>query len=144
MLVRIADCVRVLPPPVSIADEPKREVGEDDRTDAPFQSNEALYRRIVETAAEGIWTIDAEAKTSFVNPKLTQMLGYTAEEMQGRSLLDFIDDEWRPMAEENLARRKDGIAEEHEFKFRCKDGSALWTSMAATPIHDEAGVYVGA
>jgi signal transduction histidine kinase len=87
------------------------------------------FRRIVETAAEGIWTIDAEAKTSFVNPKLTQLLGYTAEEMHNRSLFDFMDGEWRLAAQANLGRRQGGISE-------------AW--LATSPIHDETGKYVGA
>jgi PAS domain S-box-containing protein len=104
----------------------------------------AWYQRIVETAQEGIWTIDAEARTSFVNPKMAAMLGYAPEEMLGRPLLDFMDAEWRTHAAERLALRRDGVAEEHEFKFLRKDGSILWASLAATPIRDADGTYAGA
>ena len=104
----------------------------------------AWYRRIVETAQEGIWTLDAGGRTSFVNPKMAAMLGYAAEEMLGRPLLDFMDAEWRARATENLARRRGGIAEEHEFKFLRKDGSNLWASLSTTPIQDADGGYAGA
>ncbi len=104
----------------------------------------AWYRRIVEQAQEGIWTIDAEARTSFVNPKMAAMLGYAPEEMLGRSLLDFMNAEGRAEATAHLARRRGGIAEEHEFKFLRKDGSILWASLSATPIEDAEGGYAGA
>jgi PAS domain S-box-containing protein len=104
----------------------------------------AWYRRIVEKAQEGIWTIDAEARTSFVNPKMAAMLGYAPEEMVARPLLDFMDAEGRIQATEQLARRRVGIAEEHDFKFVRKDGSTLWASLSATPIEDADGHYAGA
>jgi PAS domain S-box-containing protein len=36
---------------------------------------------LVELAQEGIWTIDAESRTTFVNPRMAAMLGYTEDEM---------------------------------------------------------------
>ncbi len=39
-----------------------------------LQRSEERYRRIVETAQEGIWLLDAEAQTVFVNPKMAQLL----------------------------------------------------------------------
>ncbi len=39
------------------------------------------YRRIVDTTDEGIWQMDEKFETDFVNPKITEMLGYTPEEM---------------------------------------------------------------
>jgi PAS domain S-box-containing protein len=104
----------------------------------------AWYRRIVEKAQEGIWTIDVDARTSFVNPKMAAMLGYAPEEMLGRALLDFMDAEARASATEHLARRRGGIAEEHEFRFLRKDGSILWASLSTTPIADADGGYAGA
>ena len=50
------------------------------------------YRRIVETASEGIWTVDADERTTFVNPKMEQLLGYDAAEMLGRRWGDFMAD----------------------------------------------------
>jgi len=124
--------------------ESEGEVEPRDLAEKALHESEELYRRIVETAAEGIWTIDVEAKTSFVNRKLTELLGYTAEQMHGRTLFEFMDDDWRAAAETNLARRQGGVSEEHEFKFRRKDGSELWASLATSPIHDASGRYGGA
>jgi PAS domain S-box-containing protein len=38
----------------------------------------------VETATEGIWIGDPEARTTYVNKKLAEMLGYSPEEMLGK------------------------------------------------------------
>ena len=42
--------------------------------------SEQRYRQIVETAQEGIWIIDENLLTIFVNKKLCDMLGYAAED----------------------------------------------------------------
>jgi PAS domain S-box-containing protein len=109
-----------------------------------LQRSEERYRRIVETAEEGIWTIDAASVTTFVNPKMARMLGYEPREMIGRSLLDFMDGPARDQAARNVERRAQGISEQHDFRLQRKDGTDLWTAMSTSPILDERGAYAGA
>ena len=111
---------------------------------AALERSEERFRRIVHTAEEGIWEIDANARTSFVNPKMAQMLGYTIEQMLDQPLVNFMDDEGRAILERNIARRQSGIAERHEFKFLRRDGSELWATLATNPIFDHEGGYLGA
>ena len=114
------------------------------RTQAEAQAMARRYRDIVETATEGIWTIDAQALTTFVNPKMAQMLGYNAAEMMGRPLTDFMDAQGVALANANLDRRRQGVSEQHDFRFCRKDGSELWVTISTNPVQDEAGVYAGA
>jgi len=109
-----------------------------------LRDSEARYRQIVVTAEEGIWAIDANANTSFVNPKMAMILGYTEEEMLGRPVTDFMDEAGREITEKNIERRRQGIAEQHDFKFLHKDGSERWCQLATSPIHDENNQYAGA
>jgi len=119
-------------------------------TSALKQAEEALreseerHRRLVQSAVEGIWTIDAESRTDYVNPKMAQMLGYHIEEMIGCPLEDFMDEEGRAISANNVNRRHHGIAEQHEFKFLRKNGSELWTFLSTNPIFNASGAYVGA
>ena len=57
-----------------------------------FRESEEKYRNIIEVANEGIWILDSEAKTTYVNNKIAEMLGYSQEEMIGRFVWDFIDE----------------------------------------------------
>nr|WP_319633136.1 EAL domain-containing protein [Janthinobacterium sp. FT68W] len=111
---------------------------------AALERSEERFRRIVHSAEEGIWEIDARALTSFVNPKMAHMLGYQIEDMLGQPLSAFMDDEGRAILERNIARRQDGIAERHEFKFLRRDGGTLWATLATNPIFDSGGAYLGA
>jgi PAS domain S-box-containing protein len=112
--------------------------------DRALRESEERYRRIIETTQEGIWVVDATGKTTFVNRRLADMLGYTEEEMLGRSMFSFMDEEAHGGAEGNFARHRAGVIEQHDFRFRHKDESDVWTIVSANPMIDDSGEFVGA
>ncbi|BAY37908.1 diguanylate cyclase/phosphodiesterase with PAS/PAC sensor(s) [Nostoc sp. NIES-2111] len=109
-----------------------------------LREQEEKYRQIVETATEGIWLLNQDNETTFVNQQMAAMLGYTVEEMVGKTLFSFMDAEGIKISQKNLSRRRQGIHEKHNFKFRRKDGSDLWVVISCAPLLDEQGNYVGA
>ncbi len=115
-----------------------------DAADRALQRSEARYRLMVDTAYEGVWLVDAEGRTTFANRRMGEMLGYTPEEMLGMSMFEFMDDTGRAEAEVNFARRKTGITEQHEFRFKRRDGADLWTIVAASPAMDADGQMTSA
>ncbi|MBD3412932.1 MAG: PAS domain S-box protein [Candidatus Aminicenantes bacterium] len=106
--------------------------------------SEEKFRRLVETLNEGIWMLDEEAYTTFVNPKMAQMLGYSQQEMEGKHLFEFMDDEWVKVARDKLKERRKGILEAHEFVFQKKDGEPVHALVSTTPLGDQQGHYTGA
>ncbi len=121
-----------------------RDVTEQRRVEAALRDSEERYRRIVQTAQEGIWIIDAEHRTTFANARLAEMLGCTIETLLESPLFDFMDEEWRQIALKGLARRRQGIAEQHDFKFRRLGGGEVWALLSTNPIFDAQGQYAGA
>jgi PAS domain S-box-containing protein len=119
------------------------DISERKRGEEALRESEEKYRRIVDTAYEGICVVDAEAKLKFVNGRMAEMLGYRVEELLGRSALDFWDAQSLPKANRTLEERRRGIREQYEICLRHKDGSAVWVIVTATPIVDADGVYQG-
>lgn len=108
-----------------------------------LQDSEERYRQIVETAKEGIWVLDAEFKTSFVNQRMADMLGCITDEVLGRPRDPFMFVEDIADHETRMQRRTMGTSESYERKFRRKDGSTLWTLVSGTPLLDTQGRIVG-
>ncbi len=108
-----------------------------------LEVKEEMYRRIVETAQEGIWLVDTDYRTTFVNEKMAEMLGYTVEEMTGELLYAFMDEEWRAIAKEHGKLRKQGTAEQYEFKYHKKDGEEVWTLSSVSPFFAPDGSWAG-
>ncbi|WP_428603731.1 PAS domain S-box protein [Sedimenticola sp.] len=100
------------------------------------------YRDIIETTLDGVWFLDGEGKTLFVNQHVADMLGYSQQEMAGRRLLDYIDSTSRSKIDLCLARSQKGHKGECELRFRCKDKTALWALFISSPLHEQ-GVLAG-
>lgn len=120
-----------------------RDVTEAREAEAARRASEDRFRRIVETAQEGIWTIDEGGITTYVNDRMAMMLGCAPGDMVGRSFYDFMDDDARDEAARNLKRRRQGIGERHEFRLRTRSGADLWTYMATSPLMAEDGSFLG-
>src|SRR5665647_1509865 len=108
-----------------------------------LRKSEEKYRNLIETANEGIWIHDAEARTTYVNGKMAEMLGYSQEEMIDRFIWDFISEGSKATAKLNLEKRRLGISESFELKLICKDGSFLWALISAKTLLDKGGKFAG-
>jgi two-component system, sporulation sensor kinase E len=113
------------------------------RAEEALKDSEERYRRIVETANEGIWIIDANNHTVFANKKMTEILETNMLNMMTRSVYDFIDEEWIKQQENFLQRCQKGITEQYELKFRTYNGKAIWALVSATPFFDRDGAFAG-
>jgi PAS domain S-box-containing protein len=102
------------------------------------------YKQIVESAQEGIWTIDADNKTNFVNKKMADLLGYTPGEMMGKGLYDFMDAEQKEYAMACMERRRNGAKENLDVRYTKKNGEEFWANISANPVFNEMGQYRGA
>ncbi|HEY5326595.1 MAG TPA: PAS domain-containing sensor histidine kinase, partial [Mucilaginibacter sp.] len=96
------------------------------------------------TAQEGIWTIDGNDKTNFVNKKICDILGYTPAEMMGKALYDFMDEEGKAYAIACMERRRSGSKENLDIRYKTKSGEDVWANISTNPIFDESGKYKGA
>ncbi|MEH2406325.1 hybrid sensor histidine kinase/response regulator [Nostoc sp.] len=132
-----------LVPSVQRALRSTKERRERQQAEKLLQKSEAKYRRIVDTSYEGIWMIDSQSRTEFVNQRFCEMLGYAAEEMLGRSMFDFIA-QADGIAEETLKWLKREESDLKEGQLRCKDGSYIWTLISARAIFSEQNEFLGA
>jgi diguanylate cyclase (GGDEF)-like protein/PAS domain S-box-containing protein len=121
-----------------------RDVSASMRTDAALRESEAHHRMIVELAREGIWSVDPEGNTTFVNRAMAEMLDTTVSEMLHCSMFDFMDHDAAAEADAIAERRISGVAEEHDFRLRTRLGRTVWTRMNTSPITDHSGAFRGA
>ncbi|WP_449243202.1 PAS domain S-box protein [Desulfovibrio sp.] len=108
-----------------------------------LRESEERYRRMLDTANEGVWSMDAEHRTTSVNQAMAAMLGYEPEEMLGRKVEEFFLPEEMTDHGRRMAARRKGLADRYERRFRRKDGSGLLTLVSAIPLRDDAGNFAG-
>ena len=112
--------------------------------DLARRAAEERYRGIVETTMEGIWLIDAQNRTTFVNDAMARMLATTPAEMQGRSTADYVvDEEGSSHAMAALERGSAGVSDHYEVKLLRSDGTEMYALVSATALLDESGTCIG-
>ncbi|WP_292517067.1 PAS domain S-box protein [Methanoculleus sp.] len=108
-----------------------------------LRRSEQKYRLVVESLSEGIWVVDTDACTSFVNPRMAEMLGYAPEELIGQSIYTFLSPSCTAMMQDHMRRWRDGAREQYECEFIRKDGGCITALMIASPFTDDAGEFQG-
>ncbi|MEL7669648.1 PAS domain S-box protein [Methanobacterium sp.] len=112
------------------------------RSRKALRENEKKYRQLVENAHEGIWSVDAEGNTLFVNPRMADMLGYTVDEMLKMHLLSFMDKKNEKIVKSHVKNYNDIAEGLYEFKFIKKDGKKIHVNIDVTQVHDDHGNYI--
>lgn len=120
-----------------------RDISERRHLERQMEASEARFRHIFETALEGIWLIDGLGNTISVNESLTRILGYTKEEMVGKSFVRFVDqvdvDRSLGYFESCLANK----GEPNDFRIIHKSGRDVWVIASGIPIYDESNSLLG-
>lgn len=120
-----------------------RDITERKRMEDELRTSKEKYQQLVELAYEGIWVLDAKDRTTFVNQRMGEMLGFPQEKMLERPIYDFIEEEGRKDAKENLELHKRGIKAQRDFVFVKQDGSRMCALLHTTPLFDTGGEYSG-
>jgi PAS domain S-box-containing protein len=108
-----------------------------------LKESETRYRHIINTANEGIWMLDTEDLTTYVNLRMAEMIGYRPEEMTGKPVTNYMfEDDW-PDHEIKMKNRHFGLSEHYERRFVHENGTTIWTLASATPIFDDKNQYTG-
>ncbi|MGM0934929.1 MAG: PAS domain S-box protein [Bacteroidota bacterium] len=119
------------------------DITESKKAEKILRESEKKYRQIVETAQEGIWLINEDNRTTFVNNKLCEILGYTRDEMIGKDIYYFMDEEAKQIADNLMRKEKEGFSDQIQFKYISKSGKEVWTHISINPLFDETGIYKG-
>jgi PAS domain S-box-containing protein len=120
-----------------------RDITDRKKTERALHASEKNYSKIVEMSQEGIWLIDENQKTTFVNKKMGEILEYTPEEMMGKEILFFMDEEGKKIASDLLQKKVKGQYNQRQYKYISKSGKEIWANVVKNPFIDPSGIYKG-
>jgi PAS domain S-box-containing protein len=92
---------------------------------------------------DGLWIIDAEAKTIFANAAMAQILGTTSAELIGEPSFAYLYPEDVAAAQRLFDGKRRGDTNPFHFRLRRKDGSSIWVDVQGTPMSNAAGEFLG-
>jgi PAS domain S-box-containing protein len=118
-----------------------RDITERKRAEEKLRSEEKKYHEIVDSLAEGLGISDENYVWTYVNKRFAEMLRYGQDEMIGRKVTDFMDEQNRKTMAEQIAKRKRGVSEPYDVGWVTKDGHKVYTMVSPKGIYDEEGNF---
>ncbi|WP_453962562.1 sigma 54-interacting transcriptional regulator [Amorphus suaedae] len=125
-------------------------IAEWQRVERLFRDIERENQLILKAAGEGIYGVNADGVTTFVNPAAEAMLGWTSEELVGRDMHALVHHhhaDGRPYLNKDCpiyaAFRDGAVHTVGDEVFWRKDGRPIPIEYTSTPIRDR-GVVIGA
>lgn len=116
--------------------EPEKEFIDHKRQEKALYESEKKYRYVVENVKVGILVVQ-DVKLVFANSKISDVLGYTKEELTSHSNpFEFIHQDDREMAFERHIKRIEGeeVPETYEFRVVDKDRNIKWVEVNGVRI----------
>jgi PAS domain S-box-containing protein len=103
-----------------------------------LMESEEKYSTVINNANESI-IVAQDGMLKFVNPKVSEVLEYTSEEMVSRPFIEFIFPEDRKMVGGNYLKRLRGeeVPSSYDFRIVCKSGKIKWFQINAVLIQWE-------
>jgi len=104
---------------------------------------EEKYRKLIKTTSEGFWFLNSKKLTIEVNQSLCDMLGYTRNEMIGKTPIEFVDAENKKIFKEQTSKITNTTHRTYEISLKKKDGINFPTIFNATTLVDKKGETEG-
>lgn len=123
----------------------RADITEIKRVEEAVGKSEQKFRQLIETASEGVWEVDGDAKTVAINPEMLRILDRENEDLIGRSVFEFVDEKNKNIILERRKRRADGeLSRAYEIDFLRPNGSTVTCLVNTTTVVDEDGGHQGA
>jgi len=101
------------------------------------------YRTLLETTSEGYTLLNAKRIIIEVNEAFCKMLGYSQDEILGKTPFDLVDDENREIFVEQTSKISATAHRSYEITLKKKNGEDLYTYYNATTLRDKSGEVQG-
>lgn len=112
---------------MAIRDEQEAEIK---RRIAEIKDKERLYRNLIESASDLIYTCNVYGEITYVNPMMVSRFGYSEEELIGSNFREYIPEKYRQR-----------VQRFYEFQFKEK----LQSTYTEFPVYDKEGneIWIG-
>ncbi len=130
-----AQATIVPPAQQSLRGDWRRDSGEWHRVSAALRDSQEKYRVLVENANDAI-CVAQDGVIKFFNPKMLEMVGYSADQLPTVPFMDIVAPEDRALVLDRYQRRLRGENIPHQYKFgiQTAQGESLYVEINSVMI----------
>ncbi len=110
---------------------------------AEYTASEESFCTLAEVINDGLAMIDEDMRFIYVNNRFCEVIGYRQNEIIGRLVTDFLDEDDQKIVTEQLARRKSGKRDLYEIALIRKVGKKTFVLVSPRPIFSADGSFKG-
>ena len=104
---------------------------------------EDWHRRLVETSHEGIWVTDNEARITYANPRIAEILGAQVEDVVGQKVEEFLFPADLSVERIRFENLRTGLKAQFDRRLRRKDGVEAWVLACSNPFPNRPSEFLG-
>ena len=122
--------------------ELENQIAKCERIERSLRDNQERFHQLYERAPLAYQSLDEQGRLIEVNQAWLDMLGYSREEVIGRTVAEFLSKEWQEHFKQNFPRFKSvGEVLGVEFELRTKEGIPILVSVNGKIGHDSEGNF---
>ncbi|HJL16617.1 MAG TPA: response regulator [Sandaracinaceae bacterium LLY-WYZ-13_1] len=137
----LARSERRLAEEAAAAERQRRELAE---VRSSLEQVEERYEDLVATADEGVWAVNREGRTTYVNARMAELLGHEPARMLGTPVTDHVPARDVEGTRRHLAARLEGGRSQFAARFVHRDGHVVRVRINSRPIESPDGTIEGA
>jgi PAS domain S-box-containing protein len=99
--------------------------------------------QLLELSHEGYWAISDSEKTTFVNNRVCDILGYSKEEISEKNLMEFFDSRHAEFFYSMIKKSLQGEKNNFNSQMIHKNGHKVFVNMTMSPSSDDNGNFNG-
>jgi PAS domain S-box-containing protein len=120
-----------------------RDISERKEAEESIRESEARLSTILKTTKQGFWLIDNDTKTLEVNDAMCEILGRSREEIMGREVYGFLDEENSKKVREQEQLRNESNQSLYELSVLRPDKTLVPCLVNSSPLFDSDGIKIG-
>ena len=101
------------------------------------------YRALLDAMNDAFGVIDSEGILTYANHRFSELLDYPLEDMIGKPITSFLDDENLFILQNNVRMRVEGLSSQYELDWTMRNGKKVHTIVSGTPLFGEDGSHQG-
>ncbi|MFP4497099.1 MAG: PAS domain S-box protein [Vulcanimicrobiota bacterium] len=104
---------------------------------------EEMYRTLIENLKEGLGVQDEDGNLIFVNDTFARWLGFSASELLGKPVSDFLASSAQPVLSDDYLLEDHNRYARYEISWKKKNGDVLPTLVTSAPFMGNGGEFMG-